>query len=297
MATQAQRFVYILCIGLLTKAAFAQPRFANDPTGLYVFTDETGAADFTALNDAELSAARRGMRLDVYRDSWKDTQIDVGFDYEYTRFEYRNVPSRNRDLHRAHFPIRLDTRSQSYRLNAYVAPGIATSSNVIKDFLRRGTGADWYLNGGLELSNNASSFTWILGAGYDRAFGEDQLYPVLGIAFQPNEDTRIRLAYPVTRLTYDAGEDRRIDLTVFPAGQLWHVQTDDFDDEFDYEMQAWRAQLALMQRIWKRLSLDIAAGYEFDRDHRFEDSNSIAVIGDVSDAWFFRLGVRISFTL
>ncbi|MEM1263490.1 MAG: hypothetical protein AAGH76_13900 [Pseudomonadota bacterium] len=296
MLAQQHSVRFLTCAALLTATALAEPRLADDPTGLLMFTDETANGDFAALNGAELSAARRGVRLDVYQHRSGDTQIDFGFDYEYTRYEYRNVPSRNRDLHRAHWPVRLTTKAAGHRLDAYVAPGIATSSNVVKDFIRRGSGEDWYVNGGFEFTSDSSSVHWIVGAAYDRIFGDDELYPVLGVAIEPTASTSVRLAYPVSRFTYVANDDRRLDLTVFPAGQLWHVRTDDFTGEFNYEMQAWRAQLRLSQQIWKRLSVDIGGGYEFNREHRFEGANAVPVVGDVDDAWFVRLGMRVSFT-
>jgi len=286
---------YCLLVFALLIAEMSVAEATRESPGLFIYESRTRGADFAGRDGAELSAAARGIRLDVVRRESDKDRIDVGVDYEYTRYEYRDVPSRNRDLHRVQVPIRFQRHGDDYRLNAFVAPGIATSSNVIKDLFRRGTNEDYFVTGGIEYQYFTRVGALIVGAAFDRRFGDDRLYPIAGFAAEPSDALSVRLAYPTSELTYARSERQTFELSVFPAGQLWHVRTDDFSDEFDYEMQAWRAQLRVTQLLWDRISIDVAGGYEFDRQHRFEDVNGEPVSGDVADAWFFVIGFHYAF--
>ena len=203
------------------------------------------------------------------------------------------MPSRNRDLHRLQIPVRLETVHKGLKLNAYVAPGVATSSNVFKEIINRGSSDDLYLSGGFEARRLTGTRSWILGAGFDRSFGYSRLYPIIGLNLRPREWLTFRLAYPESRIAYARGAGSQLEWRLFPAGHEWHVRTDDFSDEFDYGARAWRMQLTWSVRAWRSLGLDLGGGYEFDRKHRFEDDNAAIVSGKVASEWFLNVGFRV----
>ena len=134
--------------------------------------------------------------------------------------------------------------------------------------------------------------SWLLGAAYDRIFGKNQLYPIIGLNWRPRESLAFRFAYPESRVRYDSGRRQSVELRLFPSGHKWHVRTDDFRDEFDYEARSWRTQLTWSLRLTEQLMLDLGGGYDFDRKHSFEDDSGGLVSGKVSNEWFLNVGFR-----
>ncbi len=215
--------------------------------------------------------------------------IAIGFNYQYTRYDYADIDSRNRDLHRLQLPVRLSYRRDDRRINAYFAPGIATSSNVFKDFLNRGSADDWYFSGAVEAQFGQPEKRWLLGAAYDRSFGKGKMYPILGLRLSPRNDLDVRLAVPVSGMTWRFSERSTLTGRVMPAGFEWRVVTDDFANDFDYRVEGLRTQIHWTQRIYRRWSIDLSAAYETDRKHDLVNRVGDRVIGYPQDQWLFAI--------
>ncbi len=222
--------------------------------------------------------------------------LAVGFHYQYTRYEYSGINSRNRDLHHLQLPVRFEITDDDRRLSAYVAPGIATSSNVFKDFLNRGSGDDWYLSGAVEVEIGDPGRRWLFGAAYDRSFGESRIYPILGLGFAPGDNLNLRLAYPVSGVAWEYSDRSTITASVLPAGFEWRVVTDDFASNFDYRVEGIRTQLNWTHRLFERWSIDLSAAYETDRRHELVDDLGQPVVGYPQDEWIFAITVGVGGT-
>jgi len=219
--------------------------------------------------------------------------LDLGVDYQYTHYEYDAVDSRNRDLHRLQLPVWLSIPGDGWRIRAHAAPGIFTSSNVLKDFFDRGSRDDIYVSARIEASGADPSRPWIVGVAHDRAFGESTTYPVIGLNLAPRDGIDIRLAWPDPAIHIRPSDRHRVSLELFPAGSQWHVRTDDFTSEWDYRFEAWRSQLSLNLSLFEGTSLDLSLGYEFDRRHHFTDDQGIRIDARAESQWFFAIGFRL----
>jgi opacity protein-like surface antigen len=71
-----------------------------------------------------------------------DGTLDLGLDYQYSRYVYDGIDGRNRDLHRFQFPLRYQGAVSGWKIDGNIAPGISTSSNVLKEFFDRISGDD-----------------------------------------------------------------------------------------------------------------------------------------------------------
>src|SRR5690606_31204404 len=100
----------------------------------------------------------------------------VGLDYAYTRFAFEGLPTRPRDLH--HLRVPLAWRHPDDRWLMVAAPIVATSSNVFKDFLDRGTSDDVDLHLRLQMQRwRGASHGWRVALLRDSAFGKPRIYP------------------------------------------------------------------------------------------------------------------------
>ena len=218
--------------------------------------------------------------------------LDFGLDYQYTRYVYDGIDGRNRDLHRFQFPLRYQGRLSGWKIDGNIAPGISTSSNVLKEFFDEVSGDDLFATARLEGSRESGSHNWVAGLAYDRTFGKPLVYPIAGIELSPTDELDIRLAFPDPGFRYRWSDRQSLSGRLFPAGHQWHVMTDDFSTEFDYRVEGFRAQLGWSIRLWKAITLDISGGYEFGRKHYLTDDLGVRIESPVDDQWLFLFGLR-----
>jgi hypothetical protein len=250
-----------------------------------VLTDEGGAA--------ELEPVEQQLRLGIARAEFGAYTVDVGLDYQYSRYEYAGIDSRNRDLHRLQLPLVFRGTQGRWYVEGFVAPGVSASSNVFKDPFDRWSGEDLQLSAAVE-GHYPLDAKWRLVAGiaHDRSFGKSQLYPLAGVLYRPDRDFSLRLAFPDVELQFAPTDRQQLTARVYPAGHLWHVVSDSLDRDFNYRMRALRSEATWSLRLWSGLTLDLSVGYENRRRHRFTDDRGIAIDADVDDQWLLSIGLR-----
>jgi hypothetical protein len=280
---------------------FASPAAAGPGTGdgtdfPFVSTSYTAlpAADIRGANPgAELSTKENQLSAGMWRWGSGDTRFDLGLDYQYTRYRYAEIDGRNRDLHRLQLPLGIRHAGGGWNLSAYLAPGVGTSSNVLKDLFDRGSREDYMVTARVESELGVDDpHGWLIGAAWDRAFGDERLYPVVGFLYRPFDGLNARIAWPDPALSYRWTERQRLRLRLFPAGFQWHVVSDELGDAFDYEVEAWRLECTWSYRFASTFWLDLAFGFEFDRRHRFRDDTGRLIDSGIDDQWLLSAGLR-----
>ena len=274
---------------LLVLAIGATAAASDDMTAFIGYARHGEAAMPGAGPAATVAAQEHYASLDWPVRLGERRLVAVGFNYQYTRYDYANISSRDRDLHHLQLPVRFEYVGADRKVSAYLAPGIAASSNVFKDFLNRGSADDWYVSGAIEARFGQPRRQWLFGAAYDRSFGKSRLYPIVGLRISPRNNVDMRLAFPVSGVAWHYSDRGTLTGRAMPAGFAWRVTTDDFDSEFDYRVEGLRTQLHWTHRIGGRWSIDLSAGYESDRRHAFVDNLDERVVGHPQGEWLFAL--------
>jgi hypothetical protein len=246
-----------------------------------------------AAGGAELEAEETMIAAGTNLIDGETTTLDLSVDYQYTRYEYSGLASRDRDLHRLQIPLHLRTDLGGWQLAGYVAPGVSTSSNVMKNLFSEAGSEDFIVTGRITAERQRDDKTWFAGIAHDRRFGRSRAYPVAGVEFEPHEVVHVRLAFPDPGVSVDVSPRQSMALRVFPSGHQWHVVSNDFESDFNYRVESWRGQLVWRLPVWKMLGLDIAAGYEFDRTHYLTADEGTRLRIDVDDQWFAAISLRI----
>lgn len=246
-----------------------------------------------ATAGAELEAEETRISAAFGRLSLELLTLRFGVDYEYTRYEYGGIESRNRDLHRLQLPIYFDSDLGDWQLEGYIAPGVSTSSNVMKDLFSQASGDDLIVTGRVRLQQTRAGRTWFAGIAHDRRFGKSLGYPVVGLEFDPKTNVHVRLAFPDPSVAINISGRQSIHAGIYPAGHQWHVVSDDFSSDFNYRVEAWRGQLTWRLPLWRMLGLDISAGYEFGREHHLSNDAGMRLGIDIRDQWFIAAGFRM----
>lgn len=286
----------LICLQLAAVPAVAD-QGEGDP-GHYPFF----AATYTVIPGANLESAGTASELKA-----KETQfaaglfqferdgllVDFGLDYQYTHYAYAGIDGRNRDLHRLQFPVGLTRRFEDWAFTGFVAPGIGTSSNVLKDIFDRSSSDDFLVTGRVEaFFRRNRQFSWLGGVAYDRAFGEAKPYPVVGVLYAPTEDVVMRLAAPDPYIRMTISDRHEASLRLFPAGFEWHVVSDELNDRFRYRVEGIRLQGTWSFRFARSTWLDFSLGYEFDRRHEFVDDTGRPIHSDLGNQAFLAVGLR-----
>ena len=263
------------------------------PPFLAVSITHQPSADFSSAPDsASVRTKENQVFAGFHRFEAGNATLDVGLDYQYTRYVYDGIDGRNRDLHRFQFPLTYRNTYGAWKIDGSLAPGLSTSSNVLKEFFDQVSRDDLFATARLEARHGGRSRNWVLGLAFDRTFGKPRLYPILGIELAPSDALDVRLAVPDAGFQYRWTERQSLSGRVFPAGHQWHVMTDDFSAGFDYRAEGFRAQLGWSIRLWKQVTLDISGGYEFGRKHYLTDDLGERIESAVDDQWFFLFGLR-----
>ncbi len=252
------------------------------------------SADFQNVAGADVLGKEHQLNLGGLGFSLGRVALSAGLDYQYTRYEFDGITGRDRDLHRLQVPFDFSVAVADWQLAGYVAPGVSTSSNVFKDLFDRGSSDDLLVSARVEGRRVIDGRNWFLGLAYDRLFGEPTLYPVLGAEFSPTAKLNLRLAFPDPAFRYQLSERLALHGRLFPAGHEWHVVSDDFSSDFNYEVEAYRAQASLSYRALGRLHVDLSLGYEFGREHRFVDDVGFSIDSAVDSHWLLSLGFRLA---
>jgi len=244
-------------------------------------------ADF---GDARLSGTENRVAIRGQPIAAGEGEFRWALDYAYLRYEYQGLPSRDRDLHRLELPLTWQ-RNAALAWTLELRPLIATSSNVFKDYLNRGSGDDLMLHGRwiVESAPAHGAWRWRAGLAHDDVFGEERVYPVVA-ALRSGEAYRLEIGWPWTRVARQLGPGLELGASLGPAGARWHVVSDERDGaSFDYEVEAWRAAVTIAWRRPAGWFLAMGSGLEFSRRHRLEDDLGGTVDRSVDDASFVEL--------
>lgn len=274
----ARRAIFLLA------AVCAGPALAAEGPGLAISLARQPAAGFDTLGGASVVATEE-LQAAL---SWNSLSLD----YQYTRYAYTGIASRDRDLHRLQFRWRFAKNAGDWRIRGYLAPGIATSSNIFKDFPRRGSSDDGYVSGRIEAGRGSKTRRWLLGIAYDRAFGEDRVYPTAGLEWRAAAALDVRLAFPDPGFRWRPAPRHTLTGRLFPSGFVWRVVSDDFSREFAYRTRGVRTQLDWSYRLWRQVRLDVGVAFETDRRHAFEDDAGNPLRSGAADEWLFTVGLR-----
>lgn len=268
------------------------PDEAGPPPYVALSVTRQPAADFSAApSAASVRTKENQVSAGFHRFERGTGTLDLGLDYQYTRYVYDGIDGRNRDLHRFQFPLRYQDAFRGWAVDASLAPGISTSSNVLKEFFDRISRDDVFVSARLE-ARRSSPREWILGMAYDRTFGKPSLYPIAGIEWSPGDNLAVRLAFPDPGFRYRVTPRQSVSGRLFPAGHQWHVMTDDFSAEFDYRVEGIRSQLSWSIGLSKSITLDVSGGFEFARKHYLTDDLGVRIESDVDDEWLLLIGLR-----
>lgn len=218
-------------------------------------------------------------------------QVTTAFHLDRTEFRWDGVSAADKEYYWISVPIRYQQkRSGGTSFVVRFEPGVMTDLDGIdSDHL----GANLDLLGRIE---HRLGF-WQLGLTVDRAFGNVNPRPVVGVALRAGRSTEMLLGFPQTRIHTRWGKDFSTYFHARPGGGVWREQHDALPDEsFDVQYTNWRlgvgAEFHWRDRLWLNAELGTL------RNRRIEATDSsggtaVEVTATPGDDTYWMVGVNI----
>lgn len=131
-----------------------------------------------------------------------------------------------------------------------------------------------------------------LGAAYDTAFGEPQVYPVGGLIWQPLEAVTLRLVLPAPSAYWAPTANLGLFALVQPAGDRWAVDDDEAGEQV-FLIESWRAGLGAEHRLFSDLWLRVAGGLDFERRYEAHSGDRTLLDEAVDDTWYASIALVV----
>ncbi len=281
----------LIALLLLSMLVYPQSLCASEEHHRIVVTStSTSAAVFG--DGRRLNERQQGLQWQLPDMDVAALRVSTGMQYAYTRYEYQNTPSRDRDLHMLQLPLSVAFESDKTLWQMLVAPGIATSSNISRDLFNRATSEDVFVTGDIVYANELSTGLVALGIVHDRRFGRPLTYPK--VAWRGKSDQfEWQIGLPDTWVDFRPRQSTLLSLGAGPVGMQWHTVRDDFQSDFEYRTRRWDVRLEVHQKVTDSFSLSLHAGRAFDRRHRFEADSPVILDLSARNAWFGGISLSV----
>lgn len=212
--------------------------------------------------------------------------------YDYIEYDFETDLAGNIDVHNLQFPLHLSHEGDSGSMTFYVAPGVAVSSNTLRelDFDIK----DFIVDAGLVWRTDiAAGHNIVVGAVIDRRFGRTALYPLLGTEFEPTDSLRVSLLLPEPVVVYQPAKAFWLGLGVRPAGNRWRIYDRRRNQHWRLREKSWSARIEAAMALRPALWAVAAVSYEWDRELDLLPRNRDRETFALDATWFVSLGIGI----
>ncbi len=288
--------IFIMSAGLAAVALAAGDRpgepeptayVPEDPLAwvLYTYTPKAdvhqkGFPDAEA-SESELEAA---LALPVYTNTM--FSFYTGPFFKWTHFEPSGLPMERHDTYSTALSLDAligDRRPWELWLN--VTPGLFTDFDGVDHNDYR------TLLYGMATYQALTNVALALGAGYDRIFGDDQVYPLGGVQWRIGREWELDLVLPAPNITYAPTARFLGYVDLRPTGDMWNVREE--GEDYDFKFESYRLGAGVEYAVADHVWLHVGAGLDFNRNYKIENDRRQALNADVDDTWFGRVGVMV----
>lgn len=238
-----------------------EPETPSQVSGDYRALD---VSDFDQPPDSSLDGVRTVFNTGY---QWQNGLMSaIGHSYDGMDFELpaNMVPPTNGDVHTLHLTTGWHGPWAGGTLSLALAPAISASSNAFNtpeewsSEMLQVWGSVLYTH---PFGEEGNGINWVAGLAHDYRFGEDRVYPLLGLRWT-GARTRLQLVYPDLLLEQDFGSGWTVAFSTSPDGNRWRVYDSDHQNSEDLVREGWLSELRLHKR-WQRLDIAISAGYQW----------------------------------
>lgn len=229
--------------------------------------------------DALLATARRA-----------GADIEWRFDYSYHEYDITALSGATLDAHDLRFPFVAHRPFLTGSLGMHIAPGFATSSNVVNRLrfqpndLVLDVAAAW-------TSPRQDGWSWMVGAAIDRRFGEGRAYPLLGVDYRHSERWRLTLVLPEPVIVHRPSPRWWWGMRLAPSGNRWRMLDSKSGERYRLRERSWTVSWLASVALRERLRLVAGLERAFDRRLDVRDGRGQQLRAQPGDTWTVTIGL------
>ncbi len=232
------------------------------------------------------------LTLPIENKSRDNESFTSYFHFDFTDFDWRGTTAAKNDYIWLSMPVNYSQqRGRSNKFLVNVEPGLMTDgSNVNLDSIG--------LNGSLigqRLWRNGGY--WQYGIMVDRAFGDYDVRPVIGMAFQASARTWMEIGFPKVNIKYDFSRGLQTFFVIKPAGGVWREQVEVAGEKKEEMLQYnnWKIGLGADFHWRKKLWLNGEIGQLRNRRIRGTDETGAQLKGTPGEDRYWQVGAKLKF--
>jgi hypothetical protein len=261
-------------LAIIACACLSQGVFAAEPEreGSIQFSGET-LGSMEAGAGQKFAHAQQTVTLPLEQKRRRSESFQSYFQASMTKFDWRGTSAAQGEYLWLSMPIEYQQqRGRKHLFLVQVEPGLMTDSNKIGlDHIGLNAsvvGRRVWRNGGF----------WQYGLTVDRAFGDYDLRPVLGMGFQASRRTWVELGFPKVQVEHRLSSSLSSFFSIKPAGGVWkeEIKTDTETHEVNLHYTSW--QLGLGGDFHWRESVWLSAELGQLRNRRIRANDATASI-------------------
>lgn len=240
----------------------------------------------------KFGSSQIALALPLEHKSRKNESFTSYFNFDITKFDWRGTTAAQNDYIWLSMPIQYSQkRGRSNTFLLTVEPGLMTDgANVGFDSIG--------LNGSLigrRLMRNGGY--WQYGIMVDRAFGDYDVRPVLGIAFQASANTWMEIGFPEVNIKHNFSKGLQSFFVIKPAGGVWKEEVDitTSKEEETLQYNNWQIGLGADFHWRKKVWLNAEVGQLRKRRIRGTDETGARLKGTPGHDRYWQVGAKLKF--
>ena len=134
------------------------------------------------------------------------------------------------------------------------------------------------------------------GVAYNRSFGKDSIYPLVGLNWKINDSWYLGLVFPRPFIAYQASESLLLYAGMGPAGGEWNVENpiDSQDEEnYNFYFSGYRVGCGVEYDINKHITMYLNVGSTMLRDYEIENDDRTLLDTKVDNTFIGTVGFAI----
>lgn len=240
----------------------------------------------------KFSHVQQAMTLPLEQKNRRSESFQSHFHASMTKFDWRGTTAAQGEYLWLSMPIEYQQkRGRKHLFLVQVEPGLMTDgSNIGLEHI--GLNASVI---GRRLWRNGSF--WQYGLTVDRAFGDYDLRPVLGLGFQASRRTWVELGFPKVQVDHQISSSLSSFFSIKPAGGVWkeEIKTDTETNEVSLHYASWQLGLGAdfhwRESVWLRAEL----GQLRNRRIRANDATAVNLKGTPGQDRYWTIAASLKF--
>ena len=280
----------VMLVTALSMATNVQAAMPGQEVGIYL-----GSESLSSLKSGpgdQFSSTQTSLTLPLEQKNRRSESFRSQFHLDITEFDWRGSTAAEGEYVWLSMPIQYrQERGQNNVFLINVEPGLMTDGgNIGMDHIG--------LNGsviGRRLLGNGGF--WQYGVTVDRAFGDYDLRPLLGIGFQASKRTWVELGFPNINVRHHLSSALKSYFMIKPAGGVWKegIKTDTTEEEVNLQYRNWQIGLGADFHWRGSVWLNAEIGQLRNRRIQAYDDTAVTVKATPEQSRYWRIGASLKY--